>query len=168
MTTYKSGWPVLWRWTRLDECSWLQMPPQTRGGWQRGATPTWEEVSGVRLKQRVRQDPPGLCRGVVSEPPNLLTYSWDLMPPDARNLHPLTNSLHLPIPRRVKTLVVLSDSPADPFPIPTLMTLVSTTVVWIYGGLTIQALDVITGGNNIECRQWARMSPVVYPHPLHL
>ena len=46
------------------------------------------------------------------------------------------------------------------------MTLVFTMVVWMHGGLMIQALEIIVGGENVECRQWVRMSPGVYlcPH----
>ena len=69
------------------------------------------------------------------------------MLPDARNPHPLTDPIHLPSPRMLETPVVLPDPPIGCFPIPTVMTLVSTTVVQMYGGLTIQALDVIAGAD---------------------
>ena len=76
------------------------------------------------------------------------------MCPDARNPHPLTNPIHLPSPGGAEIPVVLPYPLTGSFPIPTLMTVVSTTVVWTYGGLMIQALDVIAGGNNVGCRQW--------------
>ena len=55
------------------------------------------------------------------------------MSPDVRKPHPLTDPIHLPSPRRVVTLVVLPDSPAGSFPVPTLMTLVSTTGTDVWG-----------------------------------
>ena len=70
----------------------------------------------------------------------------DLMLPDARDPHPLTDPIHLPSPRSVETPVVLPNPLARSFSIPTLMTLVCTTMVRMYEGLMIQTLDVIVGG----------------------
>ena len=48
---------------------------------------------------------------------------------DARYPYPLTDFIHLPSPRRVETPVVLPHPLTGSFPTPTVMTLVSTTVV---------------------------------------
>ena len=75
-----------------------------------------------------------------------------LLPPGVRNPHPLTDPIHLPSPRRMGTPVAHSDPPVMTFPISTLMTLVSTTMVQMYGSLTTQALDVIAGSNRAGYR----------------
>ena len=54
---------------------------------------------------------------------------------DVRNHHPLTYPIHLPSHRRVETPTIHSDHPTLAFLVPTLMTLVSTTVVQMHGDL---------------------------------
>ena len=75
-----------------------------------------------------------------------------MIPLGVRNPCPLTDPIHLPSPRMVKTPEVHLDSLTRSFPIPTLLTLVSITVVWMYGCLTVQTLDVKAGGSSAECR----------------
>ena len=58
--------------------------------------------------------------------------------------------IHLLCPLGKETPVAFSDPLAWSFFILTLMMLVSSTVVHMYGGLMIQALDVIEGGRGIE------------------
>ena len=140
------------------------MPPWTRGGQLRGLTPTQEEGSGGWAHLDGLGEVFKVSEGEWSLNPQTHGHTVrGLMLPDARNPYPLTDPIHLPSPRRVETLVVLPNPPTGSFPVPTLMTLVSTTVVQMYGHLMIQAFDVIAGGNSIGCRQWARMSPGFSP-----
>ena len=99
-----------------------------------GATPTWEEGSGGRAQA---EEPGKILQVSTGEwylNPQICRHTVGvLMPLDARNPHPLTNPIHLPNLRRVQTLVVLPDPLTGSLPILTLTTLVSTTVVWMYG-----------------------------------
>ena len=89
------------------------------------------------------------------------------MPPGIRNLCPLTDPIHLPSSRRMETSVVNFGSPTGTYPSPTLMTLVSTMVVWIYGGLTVQALNVIakvgSAGAGIESGHLQGLAHILLP-----
>ena len=54
--------------------------------------------------------------------------------------------IYLPSPSRGEAPVEPFNSPVVSFLVPTLMALVTTAVVWVYGSLTIQALDIINEG----------------------
>ena len=110
------------------------MPPWTRGGQQMGVTPTWGE--GFRGQSQVEGSGKLLQASTWEWSINPQIYRptvKGLVPLDVRNPHPLTDPIHLPSLRRVETPVVHSDLPTGNFPIPTVITLASTTGVWIMG-----------------------------------
>ena len=70
----------------------------------------------------------------------------ELISLDTRIIFSLLDPIHLPSHRRERTPIALPGPLAGPFLVPTFVTLVSTAVVQMHGGLTIQALDVIEEG----------------------
>ena len=72
---------------------------------------------------------------------------------------PHTDPIHPPSPSGGETSVNPPSWPAVPFMVPTLMTLVSTAVVWTYGSLIIPVQDVIEGG------QWHRIQTLMWGIP---
>ena len=106
--------------------------------------------------------PPEPCRGVVPVPSSLKASCGGLGPSGHGNnpspidpIHP--QSYWRRDPRETPSLPIM------PFMVPTLMTLVTTTVVYTYGSLTSPPQDVIQGGYVAEYRPLCRASPKACP-----
>ena len=144
------------------------MSAQTRCGQQKEVTPTQEEGSGVGLKQRGQVRSFRLLQGSGPQIPKHIGMQVGANTPKMpETLVPLLTPFISLALEGFETPEVLPDPTAGSLPILTLITMVSMTVVWMYGGLMIQTPDIIAGGNNVECRQWARMFPGFYLHPIY-
>ena len=73
-----------------------------------------------------------------------------LVTPNARDTLVHVHPIHLPSPREGETPVAFPGPLAGSFFVPTLTTLVYTTVIYIHGGLMIQTLGVIEGGRGAK------------------
>ena len=80
-----------------------------------------------------------------ASPPTYRQTAWGLVTPNARDTFAHIDPIHLPSQRGEETPVAFLGPLVGSFFIPTLMMIVSTAVVCMQGGLTIQALDVIEG-----------------------
>ena len=115
--------------------------------------------------------------------PQTLTKEWSLCPknwklvvlrlsPSSTRKKPSPlDPIHLPIPSEGETPEKSPSFPVMPFMVPTLVTLVSTAIVWTYGSLTIPAQDVVERGQwcIVQALMWdiPQGMPSPYPFPGH-